>query len=411
MLPRSRSCVLLRHRMNNYCPVCGGANTIPSVTRDDLIVMQNYVYRSQTDAVFSPTGYFELRVCGDCDFAYNAAFDPTLLTYDKNYDNLVPSAVIEEYYRQIAGFLNGTFDLTGGPVVEVGCGKGVFLTILARMFPGIEAFGMDPSYEPGAEAPPPNVKFIPEIFDRAHVPERPALVVCRHVLEHMSSPKEFLESIRNAAAAFPGTPFFIEVPDLEWIVDNDAFWDFCYEHCNYFTAGSLKNALHLSGFRPDNIRNEFRGQYLWSIGTISDGAITGTESHRTAERLAGYTLGENSLMNAVKEKVLGLKEAGETLIVWGMATKGVVFCNLIDPGNRLFDLCIDINGNKWGSFVPHTGHRIEMPAALANLSPDVRATVIVMNPNYLKEIVDSCTSFGVRASFIDAAGNKLALNE
>lgn len=396
---------------NNQCPVCGGSNTIPSVKRNDLIVMQNYVYRSHEDALHSPTGSFELRACSNCGFAYNAGFDVGLLTYDENYDNLVPSTVIEDYYREIATFLYDTFSLNEGPLVEIGCGKGAFLSILCDMYPDVEAIGMDPSYQPENTEIPPNVRFIPEIFDESHIQEKPSLIVCRHVLEHMVEPKAFLESIRTALNAFTGIPFFIEVPDLEWMVENNAFWDFCYEHCNYFTSGSLKNALRISGFKPTDVQKKFEGQYLWSTGIVCGEILEYNESHCVARELTLYSENENGIVQAVRDNLNNFKKEGNKLIVWGMATKGVVFCNLIDPGNEVFDHCIDINKNKSGCFVPHTGHRIDLPETLTTINPGGRSTIIVMNPNYLREIADTCASFGLTASFVDATGNKLAVDE
>src|SRR5262245_46158877 len=102
------------------CPICNDPATVSSVARNDLIVMQNYVYRTYQEALDSKTGRFELRACPTCGFAFNGAFDPALLNYDENYDNLVPSAVIDDYYAQLAAFLYERFPLKDGLLVDVG---------------------------------------------------------------------------------------------------------------------------------------------------------------------------------------------------------------------------------------------------------------------------------------------------
>lgn len=370
--------------------------------------MQNYVYRSREEALASLTGRFDLRACPTCGFAFNAEFDKSLLTYDENYDNLVPSKVIEDYYRQIAGFLYDNFNLANGTLIEIGCGKGAFLNILCRMYPDVEAIGLDPSYEPDDRETPSNVRFVQEIFDGSQITQKPSLILCRHVLEHIARPRAFLESIRDAVIQFPGTPFFIEVPELEWILENDAFWDFCYEHCNYFTQSSLKNTVELAGLTADKLRKDFGDQYLWVTGTFRSAPPAGLEDDQIVRKLTSYSDAESHLMEAVKDKLVRLKKNGHLLVVWGMATKGVVFCNLIDPEHRLFDFCIDINENKSGCFVPHTGHRIDSPETFVNMNHPGNIIVIVMNPNYIIEIERICSALNLTATFIDAVGNMLA---
>jgi SAM-dependent methyltransferase len=394
----------------NRCPVCKAPNTIPSVERDDLIVMQNYVYRTYNDAIISPTGKFELRACPACGFAFNAPFDPALINYDENYDNLVPSLVIEDYYEQLAVFLHDRFELQNGLVVEVGCGKGAFLNIICNMYPDIEAVGIDPSYLPSEKAAAPNVRFIADIFNESHIPRKPSLIVCRHVLEHIADPVGFLESIRNAIKAFPETPFFVEVPDTQWIIENNAFWDFCYEHCNYFTSASLKKTLQLAGFQPEEIRKEFHDQYLWSMGMIKEKKPGYSSTDEVTDDLNAYSQRENELMSTVKNKLVSLKKEGNILAIWGMATKGVVFCNLIDPEKTLFDYCIDINKNKFGCFVPHTGHQINSSEVLTKTTAGEKLTIVVMNPNYLSEIADTCARLELAPAFINATGTELAVN-
>src|SRR5690606_7842579 len=101
-----------------------------------------------------------------------------------------------------------------------------------------------------------------------------------------------------------------------------------------------------------------------------------------------------------------LKEEGRAIALWGMATKGVVFAYLVDPTATLIDFCIDINANKHDCHVPVTGHRIEGPAALKRAG-NRSVAILVMNPNYLGEIRDTCRALSLDAVFLDAHGNLL----
>jgi hypothetical protein len=78
-----------------------------------------------------------------------------------------------------------------------------------------------------------------------------------------------------------------------------------------------------------------------------------------------------------------------------MATKGVVFANLVDPQGELIEGGIDVNTRKQGKFIPGTGHCIQPPAWLAELSGT--PTVFVMNRNYAPEIARMIDSLGSHA--------------
>ena len=390
---------------NSPCPVCGESKTIFVIERESLITMQNYVYRDREQARKARVGRFELCACENCGFAFNAQFDPGLMSYDENYDNQVPSKLFLDYYEKIARFLYEKYELEDKLVVEIGCGKGTFLKTLCSLYPRVSALGIDPSYEsPEFDESPNNPTFIQDVFKQEYLEQSPALVICRHVLEHIYDPVSFLRSIYDTVKDYPETPFFIEVPDLEWIVENNVFWDFCYEHCNYFTLESLQNTLRLAGFSPLEVDRSFGGQYLWVGGVIRSGEAVHKPGKAIFRQLTTYSLRENMLMKNAETVLRRSKAIGNIIVVWGMATKGVVFCNLIDPKFDLIDYCIDINLNKQNCFVPNTAHLIRAPESLREIDSSAAVTIVVMNPNYLSEIKDECTRFGIDAIFIDAAG-------
>lgn len=101
------------------CPQCGGSALQDTVWRGSLPTMQNYVHRTRESAMATSQGEFLLAVCRSCGFAWNRTFDHDRLVYDANYDNAVPSAVMESYYRDIAEFLDDKYDLKGALVVGV----------------------------------------------------------------------------------------------------------------------------------------------------------------------------------------------------------------------------------------------------------------------------------------------------
>jgi len=377
--------------------------------------MQNRIYHTRFEACQASIGNLQLNICMQCGFAYNATFDETLLNYDSRYDNSVSSVVMTDYYKNIAAYLHGKYRVGNGLVVDIGCGKGTFLKVAAHLFPAMRGLGVDPSYESDRdENLPVNLKFVNSIFSANQITERPALVVCRHVLEHIHQPIDFLKSIQSAIAQFPDVPFFLEVPDLLWIIKNQTFWDFCYEHCNYFTSDSISYALSLSGFTPQLIQNAFGGQYLWVEVTNTPSALQPNQASPTTASIATtvttlseYVQTEANQIASTRQTLLQFKQSGKALAIWGMSTKGILLALLVDPDRTLLDFCIDMNVHKQGCFTPVTGHEIQSPEILSVMT-STPLVIVVMNPNYLEEIRMYCRQIlNIEPQFIDALGQQL----
>jgi SAM-dependent methyltransferase len=384
------------------CPLCDGVEIRETVRRERVPAMQNYVYRTRASAESAPEGRLSLLACDGCGFAWNGDFDPGRLVYDVGYDNAVPSEVMRSYYRDLATYLRDRYDLEGGLIVDIGCGNGAFLEAICAAVPEARGLGVDPALERSRGSSGGRITFVKSAFTPELVSEPPVLVVCRHVLEHIPGPVDFLRTIAEALAAYGSTPCFFEVPDLDWMLRNNVFWDFCYEHCNYFVDSSLAGALRRAGFEPTRTRAAFGSQYRWMEALLArrqavDTAAPGSD---TADRIAAYAAGEAANVAAMRAQLREWKSEGYTIAVWGMATKGVLFSVLVDPEASLIDFCIDVNPNKHNCFVPLTGHAISSPTALRNDGSDRAVVVVVMNDLYRDEVARTCRELGVDATVV-----------
>ena len=381
------------------CPVCSGDRLVETVRRERLPTMQNYVHRTRESALSAAAGELVLAVCRTCGFAWNCRFDPDRLVYDDNYDNAVPSRVMSEYYARIAAYLVERHDPGEGLIVDVGGGDGTFLRTLLRLAPSARGLNIDPALD--ASGSDGRLTLVKDVFSPERLDETAALVISRHVLEHIPQPSVFLRLVSSAVAP---SPCFFEVPDLEWIVEHHTFWDFCYEHCNYFTAASFSRLLANSGFEPTRAQTAFGDQYLWLEATAtgdSGGAANGVSGEEIADRLLRYAAEESARVAAARGFLRRQRADGAATVVWGMATKGVMFAILADPDASLVDMCVDANPNKQGCFVPLTAHPIEAPDSLRTLTRP--RTILVMNENYRDEIERTCADLSVDATFVTAA--------
>jgi SAM-dependent methyltransferase len=374
------------------CPVCASPSEIVLLRRG-VPVHQNLVFESRDDARGIARGDLSLACCERCGFAFNSAFDESKLAYGRGYDNTQScSPTFLDHMRGLAEELVANPALAAGHVVEVGCGAGAFLRMLADLAPpGFTGEGFDPAYRGPESELDGRLGFVRSFFGPETESRPAAAVISRHVIEHIPDPVPFLEAVRSAAIRGEDpAEIYLETPSVEWIFGHGAIWDLFYEHCSYFSPGSISEACARAGIAAESVRPVFGGQYLWvkarpGIATTSELQAETLELARAfAERMARI---EEHLRGLLR----GAPSAGSTFL-WGAGAKGVTVANLIDPGCASLAGVVDVNPRKQGGWLPGTGHPIVGPEALAH-APGGR--VIVMNSNYLDEIRSTIRSIGV----------------
>lgn len=368
--------------MTRPCPVCAAADPHLSVRRAAIPVFQNIVYATVEAARAAPQAAFYLGTCRTCGFSYNAAFDERLVTYDENYDNHVASAAFDAYYRSVATMLIDRFGIVDGTVYDIGCGKGEFLRVLCALAPGVRGIGIDPSCTPVVDG---NFELRRTVFDASVFDGDARLVLLRHVLEHIAEPVAFLAALR---AAMPDAPLYVEVPDLGWILGNHAFWDFCYEHCNYFTPATLGIALRRAGFAVADQQLAFGDQYQWALAT--PGRV---DSRAVGDGTAIAAIDDYASHEAAQVAALRRRIGVGGVALWGMATKGVLLATMLGDDVRGG---IDMNPAKQGGFAAGTGVAIHGPEWLAVMPAGTQ--ILAMNPNYLDEI--RATAAAIRSGIV-----------
>jgi hypothetical protein len=330
---------------------------------DALPVLQNRVYATAAEAQASPRGNLVLVQDLASGLVFNEAFDPGLLSYDAAYQNeQACSSVFRRHLDDVLGIVRRHFRTPA--LIEVGCGKGYFLNHLRAA--GYEATGIDPAYEGDS----PHVVKAP--FTSALGLSSEAIVL-RHVLEHIRAPLRFLQEI---AAANQGRGLiYIEVPCFEWICKQRAWFDIFYEHVNYFRAADLTRMFG----RVLELGHVFGGQYLYVVADLS------TLRAPDAAGAQPVSLPGDFLAGIERSRQTARGYAGK-MAIWGSSSKGVIFAHHMRQAGIDFELGIDINPAKQGSYMAGTGLRIASPDDALQLLP-ADSLVFVMNSNYFDEIV------------------------
>jgi SAM-dependent methyltransferase len=329
---------------------------------EQLPVLQNRMFATAQAARDCVRGDVVLVQSLATGLVFNQAFRPELVQYDADYQNEQGlSAAFARHLDAVLDLMRRHF--AGRSLVEVGCGKGLFLERLLAA--GFDVTGLDPTYEGS------NPRVIKEFFTPAIGIHADGLVL-RHVLEHVPDPLAFLAGLREANGG--GGKIYIEVPCLDWIAHHRAWFDIFYEHVNYFRLVDFERMFGT----VHEARRSFSGQY---VSVIADLATLRTPQRAASDSFALPT----DFIGAIEASRARLQARGDGAAIWGGASKGVIFALFMERAGVAIDTVIDINPAKQGRHLAATGLVVQSPQeAMARLP--MGADVFVMNSNYLQEI-------------------------
>lgn len=348
------------------CPLCKSIHTKVVYEADALPLFQHKVFDSIGAAQKAKTGTVHLTVCQKCAFIFNGAFNDALMNYDKKYQNEQGnSEYFRDYLKSVLALVKRSVRKSG-TIIEVGCGKGLFLELMRKE--GLDVKGFDPTYE-GKDK-----DIIKDYFSEKYSGIRADLIILRHTLEHIQSPFDFLKMIGRANNN--KGKIFVEVPGFDWISKKGAFWDIFHEHCNYFTERSLA-----SMFTRAKTGKLFNGQYIYVLADLAD--LKENVAKARTSIVEKETLGAESVPKRI-ESYREFLNGNKPIAIWGAGAKGSTFVNLLDRAHKKVRFVIDLNPKKQHKYMGGTGHLILPPAeGLKRLKGE---SILIMNENYLDEI-------------------------
>ncbi|NOX57978.1 MAG: methyltransferase domain-containing protein [Planctomycetes bacterium] len=382
------------------CPNCDstGIHTFYSVR--DIPVHSCLLMPTREAALNYPRGDLKLGFCRGCGFVFNTLFRPEVHEYSTAYEETQGfSPTFNAFAKELAADLIRKHDLHGKTILEIGCGKGEFLVLLCQLAQN-QGIGIDPGYVPQRtpEEVAPRIEFIQDFYGEKYAHLMADLICCRHTLEHIAPTLEFMRSLRKTIGDRKDTVVFFELPDVYRVLEEGAFWDIYYEHCTYFSLGSLARLFRQTGFEVTELEAVYDKQYLLLTATP---AAEATSPNLQAEDDLDTMAATVEAFPAVVEKAISgwrrfvddAVSRNEKVVLWGSGSKGVSFLSTLAIDDAI-DYVVDINPYRQGHFMPSTGQEIIGPDRLPEVRPD---HVIVMNPIYCDEIQKDLDRLGVKA--------------
>ena len=252
-------------------------------------------------------------------------------------------------------------------ILEIGCGDGYFLELLLKS--GFNINGMDPTYTGN------NKKIKKEYYNKNYSSKYNAFIL-RHVLEHIQDPYNFLLELKKIDNN--DSLIYIEVPSLEYINENCTFFDFYYEHVNYFREVDFINMF-------DNILvmdRFFDKQYIYIIAELN--------SLKLPVKTDDFILNKNFLSKFYYYNDI-IKKSKSKTVIWGCSSKGVIFSVLLNNVKTKVDYFVDINPYKQGKFIPIIAdtNNYGMVSSYEYIENklDNDTMIFIMNNNYKEEII------------------------
>lgn len=386
------------HLPDAVCPNCKSKGLTRFYDVKGIPVNSCLMMKSEAEARAFPYGDLSLGFCANCGFITNTRYSSVSQQYTTVYEDQQSfSPTFNAFVEGLARNLIDKYDLHNKHLMEIGCSKGDFLIMMCRMGNN-SGTGIDPSSIPGrvTEDGADRVTFIQEYYSEKHSDQVGDMILCRHTLEHIYNTLDFVRIVRKSIGDRDGTIVFFEVPDVTRVLKDMAFWDIYYEHCAYFSLGSLARLFKLSGFEVLDLAAEYDDQYLLietrPIEGKSKAAHAQEESVEEMKNLiANFTTSCATKLKKWNGYLSKARAEGKKVAVWGSGSKFVSFYTTLGLTDEIQHV-VDINPHRQGRYVVGACMRIESPESLKQHRPDI---VIIMNPIYTDEISADLSKMGI----------------
>ncbi len=347
------------------CPACCSKIVEPLYSAGPQPLMALNLPQSKRDAEHAALYPMNFYMCCLCGHVYNSDFDYAKIPYKEDSNRMYNNgAGWRAHLEDLAGKVRGGFDFSDKVIIDIGAGDGGFLATVGGRFAHCIAF------EPGIDSAICRSRGI-ETYADYFLPQRdvekfkPDVITCRHVLEHLQSPRDFVAEIAYYAQIYNVFPLFVaEVPCITKAMDTHRITDFLYEHVSNFTQRSLRVMFESAGWSTHSEYLTYNGEVAIWIGRPKR-EIAVSEFKAQAKAFRDHSW--DSVM-AVHAKIDTRIAQGSTIAFWGGTGKGAAFLNAYHLKNGIV---VDSDLDKVGRYVPGTAQKIEHADALLESPVDM----------------------------------------
>ncbi len=262
------------------------------------------------------------------------------------------------------------FSLKNKNIVEVGSGRGEYLSILNEL--SVNAFGMEnnPEFTRSAnekglktfQAYPTDLSGPPDgiMFDA---------FISINVLEHVPEPSAFLRSC--AGLLTDSGVGMVSVPDLEFELSDNYLFSFMSDHLLYFSSDTLRTALNINGF---DVIDLFKNREL--------NVVTGYVRKRKQCDFTVAMEKSHTCNKDINDYLNSILSNGGRVAVWGASHLAFSIISSSKVAGMIAYI-VDSSPIKQERFSPASGLEIFAPQ---HFRKDPVNAVLIMCPEYSTEI-------------------------
>lgn len=357
--------------MKHDCPICGN-DDCQIILESKNESLARYGFLKNEDSPPLATGLDQqVAYCDKCSYAWNTVFEYHKIKYDS--DQIIEAGHFSkryiDYQKASAIYLKKLMGFKPDTIVEIGAGAGIFI----NEFDAKRKVAIEPSDE--AKQIDSSVEVYNEYYSEEKFNFAADIIVLRQVLEHIKDPLEFLKKLKKSFNKTDKFYLYIEVPNSTLTFRFGRFYDYYYEHCNYFSINTIN-------YLADQLDME-----IVDLSTAMDGELISVLM--TKEKLNHQNLKNNidenrdSILDELNKKI----SEGKKILAWGASGNGVQILNSLKITKHSIACVIDSDKNKQGKFIPGTKQKIISPEEAVEHKPDV---VLVLTQFHKTEIGASC---------------------
>ena len=207
------------------------------------------------------------------------------------------------------------------------------------------------------------------------------VIICRHTLEHVDNPYEFIKNIKESMS-LDNTLLFIEVPDSNIIYEKNNFYEFWDEHISYFGAINLEFLLNQHGIyvtKIDKLKHlDSRNLLVWCELKETDKRNMNLENNE-------YTKWKYYINYFYKYKSLirkNIKKHPKPRFAIGASHPQTNFINYLNIESDI-DYLIDDDKYKIGKLPPINNKNIKIISTSEFKKLNVQGTLLLTGFGYL----------------------------
>ena len=331
---------------------------------------------------------YQCKYCGLVQFNTDAVWYYKDVIRAGGYSSTMHELRMEQYNR----FINSC-GLNGKKIIEAGCGRGEFLKMLEAF--DVEAYGIEHSSENIriAEANGLNVFRCFAKNEETNIPGAPYdAFLSFNFLEHLPDPNGYLKCIYNNLNY--NAYGLITVPSLEYIIENDCFYELIHDHIAYYTENTLRYCLEKNGF------------CIQECERVNRDTISATVKKKQRMSVKNLIENRNKLRYKINSYIDNINEKGGKAAIWGASHQGFTVASTMGIEKKIAYI-IDSAPFKQGRYAPASHIPIVAPDFFFK---EPVAAIIIIAPGYTNEIKEIIRSkFGKDVKIAELRSNDLEM--